>query len=64
VNGLGLPLGRPLEPDPGEVQSLTPTIDAIFVPPIELSLDDQAEKRRFWDAFRAIGEWYAALPPY
>jgi hypothetical protein len=22
-----------------------------------------AAKRRFWAAFRALGEWYAALPP-
>ena len=40
------------------------TIDALYTPPIEDSLDDQGAKRRFWDAFRSLGEWYAALPPY
>jgi uracil-DNA glycosylase family 4 len=64
LNTLPLPLRRPLENEPGVVQKLTPTIDAIVVPSIEHSLDDQAAKRRFWDAFRAIGDWYSALPPY
>jgi uracil-DNA glycosylase family 4 len=64
LNGLGLPLQRPVEARIGEVQSLTPTIEALFVPAIEESLDDQAAKRRFWEAFRVLGEWYAALPPY
>jgi uracil-DNA glycosylase len=64
LQDLELPLRRPLEPTLGEVQSLTPTIDALYVPSIEESLDDQGAKRRFWDAFRVLGEWYAALPPY
>jgi uracil-DNA glycosylase family 4 len=64
LNGLDLPLGRPLEGTVGEVQKLTPTIDALYVPAIEASLDDQSAKRRFWNAFRALGEWYEALPPY
>jgi hypothetical protein len=25
------------------------------------SLDDAAAKRRFWAAFRALGEWHAVL---
>jgi uracil-DNA glycosylase len=64
VNGLGVPLQRPLDTTLGEVQSLTPTIEAVYVPAIEASLDDQAAKRAFWNAFRVIGEWYEALPPY
>jgi uracil-DNA glycosylase family 4 len=63
LNGLELPLAAPLEQQLG-VQHLTPTIDVLIVPAIEDSLDDQAAKRAFWDAFRALGEWYAALPPY
>ena len=59
-----LPLSRPIEATTGAVQKLTPTIDALYTPPIEDSLDDQGAKRRFWDAFRSLGEWYAALPPY
>jgi uracil-DNA glycosylase len=64
LNRLDYPLGRQLEPRLGEVQSFTPTIDAIFVPDIDQSLDSEPSKREFWTAFRAVGEWYAELPPY
>ena len=64
INDVGVPLARPLEPRPGEVQGLTPTIDAIFVPDIDASLDSEDSKREFWSAFRALGDWYAQLPPY
>lgn len=64
LNGLELPLSQPIAADPGVLQRLTPTVEALWVPSIEGSLDDQAAKRRFWDAFRTLGEWYAALPPY
>ena len=55
---------RPIEPRPGEIQPLTPTIDAIFTPDIDASLDAEGAKRDFWRAFRALGEWYEDLPPY
>jgi uracil-DNA glycosylase len=64
LNEVGVPLARPVEPKPGEVQSLTPTIDALFVPDIDESLDSEDSKREFWGAFRALGDWYAELPPY
>jgi uracil-DNA glycosylase family 4 len=64
LNDLELPLARQLDPSTGEVQSLTPTIDAIYVPDIDESLDDQQLKQAFWKAFRAVGDWYADLPPY
>ena len=48
----------------GEIQQLTPTIDALYVPNIDESLDEQDAKRAFWAAFRALGDWYAAQPPY
>ena len=48
----------------GTIQQWTPTIEAILVPDIDQSLDEQNAKRAFWAAFRAIGEWYAAQPPY
>jgi uracil-DNA glycosylase len=64
VNGLDLALAQPLTPEVGVVQRLTPTIEALVTPSLEPSLDDAAAKRRFWAAFRALGEWYAALPPY
>lgn len=59
-----IPLSRPLEPRMGEIQRLTPTIDALYVPNIDESLDEQDAKRAFWAAFRTLGDWYAAQPPY
>jgi uracil-DNA glycosylase family 4 len=64
LNDLDIPLARALEPRLGEVQQLTPAIDALYVPNIDDSLDEQDTKRAFWGAFRALGEWYAAQPPY
>jgi uracil-DNA glycosylase len=64
LNDLAVPLARPLEPEPGVVQRFTPTIDALVVPDIDESLDDEASKRAFWSAFRVLGDWYAELPPY
>jgi uracil-DNA glycosylase len=64
LNALGVPLGRDLEATPGRVQRLTPTCDALFVPDIDRSLDEEQSKREFWAAFRALGEWYADFPPY
>ena len=64
LNELQLPLARPLAPRLGEVQRLTPTVDALYVPNIDESLDEQDAKRAFWEAFRALGEWWAAQPPY
>jgi uracil-DNA glycosylase len=61
---LEIPLARPLEPRMGEIQRLTPTIDALYVPNIDESLDEQDAKRAFWAAFRTLGDWYAAQPPY
>jgi uracil-DNA glycosylase len=59
-----IPLARPLAPRMGEVQPLTPMIDALYVPEIDASLDEEAAKREFWSAFRVLGDWYAAQPPY
>lgn len=64
LNGLGVPLARRIEPRLGEIQELTPTIDALFVPDIDRSLDSEESKRDFWRAFRVLGEWYDELPPY
>jgi uracil-DNA glycosylase family 4 len=64
LNELSLPLAQPLEPRYGEIQSFTPTIDALLVPDIDESLDEQDQKQRFWHAFRVLGDWYADLPPY
>jgi uracil-DNA glycosylase family 4 len=64
LNDLELPLAEPIEAREGEVQSLTPTIDALYVPDIDDSLDTDDAKQRFWSSFRVLGEWYDRLPPY
>jgi uracil-DNA glycosylase len=64
LNDLELPLSEPIEAREGEVQQLTPTIDALYVPDIDDSLDTDDAKQRFWSAFRVLGEWYDKLPPY
>jgi uracil-DNA glycosylase family 4 len=64
LNELGVPLARKLEPRLGEVQPFTPSCEALYVPDIDASLDDEDAKRAFWSAFRALGDWYAELPPY
>jgi uracil-DNA glycosylase family 4 len=64
LNDIGVPMGRRLEAKPGELQHLTPSCEAIWCPDIDASLDDEAAKREFWRAFRALGDWYADLPPY
>jgi uracil-DNA glycosylase len=64
LNQLRVPLAREVDWRPGELQRLTPTCDALAVPDIDASLDDERAKREFWGAFRALGDWYADLPPY
>jgi uracil-DNA glycosylase family 4 len=64
LNDLDVPLARPVEPLPGEIQQLTPSIAALYTPNIDEALDEEAAKREFWSAFRMLGEWYADLPPY
>lgn len=64
LNAMDQPLTRQLTTEPGTVQSWTPNVDAIYVPDIDASLDEQNAKRAFWSAFRAIGDWHQAQPPY
>jgi len=64
LNRLEFPLAAALEPKLGEVQQLTPTVDAMYVPDIDASLDEQTAKQAFWRALRPLGEWYADQPPY
>jgi uracil-DNA glycosylase family 4 len=64
LNEVAVPLSSPLEARLGEVQGFTPTIDALYTPDIDQSLDSEDAKREFWAAFRALGDWYADLPPY
>jgi uracil-DNA glycosylase len=64
LNDLAVALARPLDAEPGVVQQLTPSMEALFVPTIDDALDDEPAKREFWAAFRVLGDWYAELPPY
>jgi uracil-DNA glycosylase len=64
VNTLRFPLADRLEAREGELQRYTPTIDALYTPDVDASLDDQEAKTRFWNAFKAVGSWWAELPPY
>jgi uracil-DNA glycosylase family 4 len=64
LNELEVPLGRPLTATPGELQRLTPSIEGLFVPNIDDSLDDEDTKRAFWSAFKRLGQWWEDLPPY
>ncbi len=64
LNGLGIPLSRVVEARDGEIQAFTPACDALFVPELDDSLDEEGAKRRFWRAFRTLGRWHDDLPPY
>jgi uracil-DNA glycosylase family 4 len=64
LNGLDFPLAASVEPKLGEIQDWTPTVQVLYVPDIDASLDEQPSKTRFWNAFKALGPWWAELPPY
>jgi uracil-DNA glycosylase family 4 len=64
LNDLGIPLAAEVRAESGEVQKLTPSCDALYVPDVDRSLDDESAKRGFWRAFRALGDWYEDFPPY
>jgi uracil-DNA glycosylase len=64
LNELEFPLADALEPTLGELQRFTPTIQALHVPDIDESLDEQPAKTKFWNAFKTLGPWWAELPPY
>jgi uracil-DNA glycosylase family 4 len=64
LNAVEFPLADTLEPTLGELQRFTPTIQALYVPDIDESLDEAPAKTRFWNAFKALGPWWAELPPY
>ena len=64
LNAVEFPLADPLEPKLGELQRFTATIQALFVPDIDESLDEAPAKTQFWNAFKPLGSWWAELPPY
>jgi uracil-DNA glycosylase len=64
LNSLEFPLADAVDAEAGGLQRFTPTIQALVVPDIDESLDEQPAKTRFWNAFKALGPWWAELPPY
>jgi uracil-DNA glycosylase family 4 len=64
LNDLQLPLAGEVTAQPGEIQALTPSIEALYTPNIDEALDEEQAKRAFWKAFRVLGDWYADFPPY
>jgi uracil-DNA glycosylase len=64
LNELSLPLAREVDARPGEIQSLTPSVEALYTPSIDEALDEEGAKRAFWRAFRVLGDWYSDFPPY
>jgi len=64
LNGLAFPLSDPIDTTEGTLQRFTPTIEALVTPDVDDSLDDQPAKTRFWNAFKALGPWWAEQPPY
>ncbi len=64
LNDMQVPLARQLDARPGELQNLTPSIEALYVPNIDEALDEEPAKRAFWAAFRVLGQWWSDLPPY
>ena len=64
LNALHFPLSEPVSEEPGTLHPFTPTIEALVVPDVDASLDEQAAKSRFWSAFKAVGPWWSELPPY
>ena len=64
VNALAFPLSSAIGEQAGELQRFTPAVQALVTPDIDESLDEQPAKTRFWNAFKALGPWWAELPPY
>jgi hypothetical protein len=64
LNALSFPLADPVEQREGELQRFTPTVQALWTPDVDASLDEQAAKTRFWNAFKPVGQWWSELPPY
>jgi uracil-DNA glycosylase family 4 len=64
LNAVSFPLAASVAGEMGTIQRFTASIDALAVPDIDASLDEQPKKREFWEAFKAIGPWWSELPPY
>ena len=64
VNALRFPLADEIDAAAEGLQRFTATIEALVTPDIDSALDEAPAKTAFWNAFKAVGSWYAELPPY
>jgi len=65
LDGLAFPLSDRLDGSTlGVIQRFTPTIQALVTPDIDEALDEAPAKTAFWNAFKAVGPWWAEQPPY
>jgi len=64
LNGLEFPLAGEVGAEAGTIPGWTPTVQVLYVPDIDPSLDEQPAKTQFWNSFKALGPWWAELPPY
>ena len=64
LNSVEFPLADAVDAAAAGLQRWTPTVQTLVVPDIDASLDEQPAKTRFWNAFKALGPWWAELPPY
>jgi uracil-DNA glycosylase family 4 len=64
LNTIAFPLSQPIQGTVSGLQRFTPTIEALAVPDIDSALDEATAKTAFWNAFKSVGPWWAALPPY
>jgi uracil-DNA glycosylase len=65
LDGLVFPLADRLEgTSVGAIHRFTPTIQALVTPDIDEALDEAPAKTAFWNAFKALGPWWAEQPPY
>jgi len=65
VDDLAFPLSDRLDATGlGAIQRFTPTIQALVTPDIDEALDEAPAKTAFWNAFKALGPWWAEQPPY
>jgi uracil-DNA glycosylase family 4 len=64
LNGLGVPMAEHVRDTPGAIQRFTPTCQVLVTPPLDSALDELGAKQAFWTAFRELGAWHDALPPY
>lgn len=64
LTALGMPGAGSVDAVFGEIQRWTAHCEAIFTPDLDECLDDEPAKRSFWDAFKRLGDWHGALPPF